>query len=74
MGYWRRGKIQSHAKIILQRFGPPGQPQHPDFTGMVYFEDENLDLFLVGDYMQTQETWGPNYEEDFYVVKFIILF
>ncbi len=38
---------------------------------MVYFEDENLDLFLVGDYMQTQETWGPNYEDNFYVVKLL---
>ena len=33
---------------------------------MIYFEDENLDLFLVGDHMQTTDTWGPNYDESFY--------
>ncbi len=33
---------------------------------MYYFEDENLDLFLVGDHMQTQDTWGLNYDESFY--------
>jgi hypothetical protein len=40
--------------------------QHPDFTGMFYFEDENLDLFLIGDHMQTVDSWGPNYTEEFY--------
>jgi hypothetical protein len=33
---------------------------------MYYFEDENLDVFLVGDYQQTQITWGFNYTEEFY--------
>jgi hypothetical protein len=39
---------------------------------MYYFEDENLDLFLLGDYMQTQATWGPNYTDDYYVVSRIV--
>lgn len=38
----------------------------PNFTGIYYFEDENLDLFLVGDFMQTQESHGPNYVDEFY--------
>jgi hypothetical protein len=33
---------------------------------MYYFEDENLDLFLVGDHKQTQITWGFDYSDEFY--------
>lgn len=33
---------------------------------MFHFEDENLDIFLVGDYAQTQDVHGPNYTEEFY--------
>ncbi len=39
---------------------------HNDFTGMFNFEDENLDIFLVGDYAQTTDTYGPNYQDEFY--------
>jgi hypothetical protein len=37
-------------------------------TGCFHFEDENLDDFLLFDWRQTQESWGPNYDEEFYKV------
>jgi hypothetical protein len=38
---------------------------------MYYFEDENLDVFLVGDFMQTILSHGPNFNDEFYEVKIL---
>jgi hypothetical protein len=46
----------------------PCSPQHEDITGQYYFEDENLDVFMVCDFKQTDESSGPIFNEEFYKV------
>lgn len=48
-------------------------PINRNMTGVYYFEDENLDLFLIFDYKQTTQQHGPNYSDEFYKVMFIYL-
>jgi hypothetical protein len=50
-----------------------GISHDPNFSGMYYMEDENMDLFLIGDFMQTTESNEPNYEDEFYTVRLNLL-
>jgi hypothetical protein len=48
-------------------------PQHENITGLYYFEDENLDIFLLCDFKQTTDTWGENLPDEYYLVCILII-
>lgn len=55
-------------KHLIYRFGTTDEAVCEQDTGSYVFEDENLDMFILIDYKQTTESWGPNYEDEFYEV------
>jgi hypothetical protein len=46
-------------------------PLNRNMTGTYYFEDENLDVFVLFDFKQTTIQHGINYTDDFYEVEII---
>ena len=60
-------KIRIVPKKLISRFGPPGQALEYDMTGSYYFQDTNLDVFVLFDWQQTTKTWGPNMKDEDYI-------
>ena len=52
---------------LVKVFGLPEIGQHHSHvSGMMSFEDNNLDVFTIFDFKATQAYWGPNREDEYY--------
>lgn len=60
-------KIKISPKKLIQRFGHPSNPVENDMTGCYFFQDSNLDVFILFDWQQTTKTWGSNLPDEKYI-------
>lgn len=58
--------VELSPKNLINAFGLPYNAICDECTGSYYFEDENLDVYLIIDWKQTQSFWGYNYNDEFY--------
>jgi len=60
-------KIKISPVKLIKRFGQPGNPIESDMTGTYFFQDSNLDVFVLFDWQQTTKTWGVNLSDELYL-------
>ena len=61
--------VKLSPKKLLKTFGIPLSSVCVEATGMYYFEDMNLDVYLIMDWKTTQQYHGLNFTDDFYKVR-----